>query len=212
MRQKRARMSNPEVETPDVEGAATDQLAHLFDPAALARAIEAILMVVDEPVTELTLASVLEITVDQVVDALEFLVPSYEDRGFTLKAINGGWRFYSNPDCSAVVEKFVLDGQQNRLTQAALETLAVIAYRQPVSRARVSAIRGVNVEAVMKTLITRGLVEEYGVENETGAILYKTTSYFLERLGLNALTDLPPLAPHLPDLDALDEILDSLTD
>ena len=205
-------MSNPEVETPDVEGAATDQLAHLFDPAALARAIEAILMVVDEPVTELTLASVLEITVDQVVDALEFLVPSYEDRGFTLKAINGGWRFYSNPDCSAVVEKFVLDGQQNRLTQAALETLAVIAYRQPVSRARVSAIRGVNVEAVMKTLITRGLVEEYGVENETGAILYKTTSYFLERLGLNALTDLPPLAPHLPDLDALDEILDSLTD
>jgi segregation and condensation protein B len=205
-------MSNPEVETPDVEGAATDQLAHLFDPAALARAIEAILMVVDEPVTELTLASVLEVTVDQVVDALEFLVPSYEDRGFTLKAINGGWRFYSNPDCSAVVEKFVLDGQQNRLTQAALETLAVIAYRQPVSRARVSAIRGVNVEAVMKTLITRGLVEEYGVENETGAILYKTTSYFLERLGLNALTDLPPLAPHLPDLDALDEILDSLTD
>jgi segregation and condensation protein B len=212
MRQKRARMSNPEVETPDVEGAATDQLAHLFDPAALARAIEAILMVVDEPVTELTLASVLEVTVDQVVDALEFLVPSYEDRGFTLKAINGGWRFYSNPDCSAVVEKFVLDGQQNRLTQAALETLAVIAYRQPVSRARVSAIRGVNVEAVMKTLITRGLVEEYGVENETGAILYKTTSYFLERLGLNALTDLPPLAPHLPDLDGLDEILDSLTD
>jgi segregation and condensation protein B len=212
MRQKRARMSNPEVETPDVEGAATDQLAHLFDPAALARAIEAILMVVDEPVTELTLASVLEVTVDQVVGALEFLVPSYEDRGFTLKAINGGWRFYSNPDCSAVVEKFVLDGQQNRLTQAALETLAVIAYRQPVSRARVSAIRGVNVEAVMKTLITRGLVEEYGVENETGAILYKTTSYFLERLGLNALTDLPPLAPHLPDLDALDEILDSLTD
>jgi segregation and condensation protein B len=205
-------MSNPEVETPDVEGAATDQLAHLFDPAALARAIEAILMVVDEPVTELTLASVLEVTVDQVVDALEFLVPSYEDRGFILKAINGGWRFYSNPDCSAVVEKFVLDGQQNRLTQAALETLAVIAYRQPVSRARVSAIRGVNVEAVMKTLITRGLVEEYGVENETGAILYKTTSYFLERLGLNALTDLPPLAPHLPDLDALDEILDSLTD
>jgi segregation and condensation protein B len=212
MRQKRARMSNPEVETPDVEGAATDQLAHLFDPAALARAIEAILMVVDEPVTELTLASVLEVTVDQVVDALEFLVPSYEDRGFILKAINGGWRFYSNPDCSAVVEKFVLDGQQNRLTQAALETLAVIAYRQPVSRARVSAIRGVNVEAVMKTLITRGLVEEYGVENETGAILYKTTSYFLERLGLNALTDLPPLAPHLPDLDTLDEILDSLTD
>ena len=178
----------------------------------LARSIEAILMVVDEPVTELTLATVLEVPVELVVAALEALVPSYSDRGFALKAINGGWRFYSHPDFSSAVEKFVLDGQQNRLTQAALETLAVIAYRQPVSRARVSAIRGVNVEAVMKTLITRGLVEEYGVENETGAILYKTTSYFLERLGLNALTDLPPLAPHLPDIDSLDEILDSLTD
>jgi segregation and condensation protein B len=212
MRQKRKKMSNPEVETPALEVVEDSQLSHVFDPAALARSIEAILMVVDEPVTELTLASVLQVTVDQVVDALEALVPSYADRGFTLKAINGGWRFYSHPDCSDVVEKFVLDGQQNRLTQAALETLAVIAYRQPISRARVSAIRGVNVEAVMKTLITRGLVEEYGVENETGAILYKTTSYFLERLGLNALTDLPPLAPHLPDIDGLDEILDSLTD
>lgn len=201
-------MSNPEVETTEVEG----QLTHVFDAAQLARSIEAILMVVDEPVSELTLASVLQVTVDQVVDALESLVPTYEGRGFTLKAINGGWRFYSHPDCSEAVEKFVLDGQQNRLTQAALETLAVIAYRQPVSRARVSAIRGVNVEAVMKTLITRGLVEEYGVENETGAILYKTTSYFLERLGLNSLADLPPLAPHLPDIDGLDEILDSLTD
>ena len=183
-------MSNPEVE----------------------RSIEAILMVVDEPVTELTLASVLGVTVDEVAAALANLTGSYDGRGFCLKAISGGWRFYSNPDCSSIVEKFVLDGQQNRLTQAALETLAVIAYRQPVSRARVSAIRGVNVEAVMKTLVTRGLVEEYGVEPETGAILYKTTSYFLERLGLNSLDDLPALAPYLPDLDRLDEVLESLTD
>ena len=178
----------------------------------LQRSIEAILMVVDEPVTELTRASVLEVTVDENIVVLEHLSTSYDDRGFALKAINGGWRFYSHPDLSPVVEKFVLDGQQNRLTQAALETLAVIAYRQPVSRARVSAIRGVNVEAVMKTLITRGLVEEYGVESETGAILYKTTSYFLERLGLKNLEDLPALAPYLPDLDRLDEVLDSLTD
>ena len=205
-------MSNPDVESPALEVVEDSQLSHVIDSAALARSIEAILMVVDEPVTELTLASVLQVTVDQVIGALDALVPSYVDRGFTLKAINGGWRFYSHPDCSDVVEKFVLDGQQNRLTQAALETLAVIAYRQPISRARVSAIRGVNVEAVMKTLVTRGLVEEYGVENETGAILYKTTTYFLERLGLNALTDLPPLAPHLPDIEGLDEILDSLTD
>ena len=178
----------------------------------LGRSIEAILMVVDEPVTELTLAQVLEVPVDQVVEALEYLTGTYEERGFLLKAVAGGWRFYSAPEYSSVVEKFVLDGQQNRLTQAALETLAVIAYRQPVSRARVSAIRGVNVEAVMKTLITRGLVEEFGVEHETGAILYKTTTYFLERLGIKSLDDLSPLAPHLPDLDGLDEILESLTD
>ena len=205
-------MIENEISTPEVETLPAEVAPASFDLVAIGRQIEAILMVVDEPVTEITLASVLQVPVDQIVAALEALVPTYEDRGFTLKAINGGWRFYSHPECSDVVEKFVLDGQQNRLTQAALETLAVIAYRQPISRARVSAIRGVNVEAVMKTLVTRGLVEEYGLENETGAIFYKTTSYFLERLGLNALTDLPPLAPHLPDIDGLDEILDSLTD
>jgi len=205
-------MSEFEVEGTSVTEPSEGQLAHVYDQATLGRSIEAILMVVDEPVTEMTLATVLEVTVDQVVQALAALTLSYGDRGFALKAINGGWRFYSDPEFSQAVEKFVLDGKKNRLTQAALETLAVIAYRQPISRARVSAIRGVNVEAVMKTLITRGLVEEYGVENETGAILYKTTSYFLERLGLNKLEDLPPLAPHLPDIDGLDEILDSLTD
>lgn len=176
------------------------------------RSIEAILMVVDEPVTESILANVLGRTVEEIDSAIEQLVMRCDNRGFALKRINGGWRFYSHPDYSAVVEKFVLDGQQSRLTQAALETLSVVAYRQPVSRARVSAIRGVNVEAVMKTLVTRGLVEESGLEHESGAILYKTTSYFLERLGLNSLEDLPALAPYLPRLDALDDILDSLTD
>jgi segregation and condensation protein B len=178
----------------------------------LHRSIEAILMVVDEPVSETTLATILEHTVEEVEGALTELVNSYEGRGFELKKINGGWRFYSHPDQASVVERFVLDGQQSRLTQAALETLAVIAYRQPISRARVSAIRGVNVEAVMKTLVNRGLVEEAGVEGESGAILYKTTSYFLERLGVNSIDDLPALAPYLPDLAALDEVLDSLTD
>lgn len=176
------------------------------------RSIEAILMVVDEPVTELTLAQVLERPVEEIEEALARLSQSYEDRGFALKKIGGGWRFYSHPGLAAVVERFVLDGQQSRLTQAALETLSVVAYRQPVSRARVSAIRGVNVEAVMKTLITRGLVEESGIEHETGAILYTTTSFFLERLGLNSLDDLPALAPYLPNLEALDDILDSLTE
>lgn len=178
----------------------------------LERSIEAILMVVDEPVTEITLAHVTGSPVEQISSAIENLLSSYDDRGFELRQINGGWRFYSKAEYSSVVEKFVLDGQQSRLTQAALETLAVIAYRQPVSRARVSAIRGVNVEAVMKTLVTRGLVEESGIEPETGAILYITTTYFLERLGLNSLSDLPALAPYLPDLDRLDEVLGSLID
>jgi segregation and condensation protein B len=178
----------------------------------LEHSIEAILMVIDEPVTEETLAKVLDRSSEEIASALVTLVSSYEQNGFELRQISGGWRFYSRPEYSAVVERFVLDGQQSRLTQAALETLAVIAYRQPVSRARVSAIRGVNVEAVMKTLVTRGLVEEFGLESETGAILYRTTTYFLERLGLNSIADLPALAPYLPDLDRLDEILGALTD
>ena len=178
----------------------------------LHRSIEAILMVVDEPVSETTLASILERPEVEIEQALTELVASFEGRGFELKKINGGWRFYSHADQASVVEKFVLDGQQAKLTQAALETLAVIAYKQPVSRARVSAIRGVNVEAVMKTLVNRGLVEESGTEHETGAILYRTTSYFLERIGLNRIEDLPSLAPFLPDIDGLDEVIASLTD
>jgi len=180
----------------------------------LKKSLEAILMVVDEPVAEIVLAQITEVPTEEVVAELNEMAASCEEegRGFQLRAIAGGWRFYSHPDQSPVVEKFVLDGQQSRLTQAALETLAVIAYRQPVSRARVSAIRGVNVEAVMKTLITRGLVEESGIEHETGAILYKTTSYFLEKVGVNSIDDLPALAPFLPDADGLDEVLATLTE
>ena len=178
------------------------------------RSIEAILMVVDEPLSELVLAQIIEVPTEEISSLLEEMGLAYEQegRGFQLRHIAGGWRFYSHPDLAPLVEKFVLDGQQSRLTQAALETLAVSAYRQPISRARVSAIRGVNVEAVMKTLVTRGLVEESGTEHETGAILYQTTSYFLEKLGLNTAADLPALAPFLPDVDGLDEILATLID
>ena len=180
----------------------------------LHRCLEAILMVVEEPVSEVILAQIIERPTDEIRQGLLNMAQKYqsEDRGFELRQVSGGWRFYSHPDMASLVEKFVLDGQQARLTQAALETLSVIAYKQPVSRARVSAIRGVNVEAVMKTLVTRGLVEESGVEHETGAILYSTTSFFLERLGLNAVSDLPALAPFLPDIDGLDEVIASLTD
>jgi len=180
----------------------------------LQRSIEAILMVVEEPVSEVVLAQIIETPTEQVLEALTNLAAEYETtgRGFALKQIAGGWRFYSHPDLAPLVEKFVLDGQQAKLTQAALETLAVIAYRQPISRARVSAIRGVNVEAVMKTLVTRGLVEECGIEHETGAILYRTTHYFLERIGVNRVEDLPALAPFLPNIDGLDEVIASLTE
>jgi segregation and condensation protein B len=180
----------------------------------LERSIEAILMVVEEPLSEVVLAQIIERPTEEILEALHRLAGEYESqaRGFELKQISGGWRFYSHHDLAPLVEKFVLDGQQARLTQAALETLAVIAYRQPISRARVSAIRGVNVEAVMKTLVNRGLVEECGIEHETGAILYRTTNYFLERIGLNRVEDLPALAPFLPDVDGLDEVIASLTD
>lgn len=180
----------------------------------LKRALEAILMVVDEPVAEIVLAQITEVPTEQIHQTLLDLSASYveEERGFELREVAGGWRFYSHPDQAPLVEKFVLDGQQSRLTQAALETLAVIAYRQPVSRARVSAIRGVNVEAVMKTLVTRGLVEEAGVEQETGAILYATTPLFLEKLGLSRIDELPALAPFLPNADGIDEVLSTLTD
>ena len=180
----------------------------------LHRCLEAILMVVDEPVSEMVLAQIIEAPTEEISAALRTLADRYEQeqRGFELRQVSGGWRYYSHPEMAPLVEKFVLDGQQARLTQAALETLAVIAYRQPISRARVSAVRGVNVEAVMKTLVNRGLVEETGIEGESGAVLYKTTSFFLEKLGLNSISDLPALAPFLPNVDGLDEILSTLTD
>jgi segregation and condensation protein B len=170
-------------------------------------AIEAVLMVVDEPVAEVVLAQVVERPTEEVARVLADLAAEYDDagRGFELRHVSGGWRLYTRADCAPFVERFVRDGQQARLTQAALETLAVVAYRQPVSRSRIAAIRGVNVDAVMRTLVTRGLVTEVGTEHETGALLYGTTPYFLERLGLDSVDELPPLTDYLPDPYSLDE-------
>lgn len=177
-------------------------------PGGIRAALEAVLMVVDEPVTTVALASALEQPTDAVEIALAELEAGYEEqrRGFTLRQVGGGWRMYSRHEYAPVVERFVLDGQQARLTQASLETLAVIAYRQPVSRSRVAAVRGVNVDGVIRTLLTRGLVEEVGQDPESTAILYGTTSTFLERLGLRSIDELPALAPYLPEVDVLDEI------
>ena len=163
--------------------------------------LEAILLVADEPVPEVLLAQVLERPRHEVATGLRALADEYtaDGRGFDLREIAGGWRFYTREDCAPLVERFVRDGQEVRLTQAALETLAVIAYRQPVSRARVSAVRGVNCDGVIRTLVLRGLVEDCGTDQDTGAILYRTTGYFLERLGMASLDDLPALAPFLPE-------------
>src|ERR1022692_3100210 len=163
--------------------------------------LEAILLVADEPVADVVLAQALELPREDVAAALRQLASAYdtEQRGFELREVAGGWRYYTREEYAAVVEKFVRDGQEVRLTQAALETLAVVAYRQPVGRAQVSAVRGVNCDGVMRTLTLRGLVEEAGADQETGAILFRTTAYFLERLGLPSLEQLPDLAPFLPD-------------
>lgn len=178
------------------------------DPEWIRGAIEAILMVVDTPVDAIALATALEVPLGEVEDHLGALQQAYADRGFALRYVAGGWRIYSRPEYAEAVEKFLLDGAQARLTQASLETLAVIAYRQPISRGRVSAVRGVNVDGVVRTLLSRGLIEERG-EGEGGAILYGTTPYFLQRMGLNSLDELPALAPFLPDADLLDEIAEA---
>ena len=183
-----------------------DDTQHAEGPG-LRASLEAILLVADEPVPVVVLAQVLERPRNEVSAVLNDLAEEYRsgDRGFDLREIAGGWRYYTREDCAPLVERFVSDGQEVRLTQAALETLAVVAYRQPVSRARVSAVRGVNCDSVMRTLVLRGLVEETGTDAETGALLYRTTGYFLERLGLASLEDLPDLAPFLPeDIEDID--------
>jgi segregation and condensation protein B len=176
---------------------------------SLRAALEALLMVAEEPMTTSTLATLTRTPQDEVVTTLHDLAQEYavQERGFDLRELAGGWRYWTRDNCAQVVERFVLDGQHGRLSQAGLETLAVVAYRQPVTRARISAIRGVNVDGVVRTLVTRGLIEETGHDHETGAHLYRTTNYFLERLGLKTLEELPPIAAHLPMPDSVEEVL-----
>jgi len=191
------------VEPEDGAGAGTDAAPQPPLPALL----EAVLLVTDEPVPAVTLAQVVERPTHEVEEVLQSLADSYaaQGRGFELRPVAGGWRLYTRADCAPWVERFVLDGQQARLTQAALETLAVIAYRQPVTRARVSAVRGVNVDGVVRTLVARGLITEAGTDAETGGVLYATTGLLLEKLGLQSLDDLPSLAPLLPEIADVEE-------
>ncbi|RYV50865.1 SMC-Scp complex subunit ScpB [Pengzhenrongella frigida] len=204
--------------TPDV---AADELA--FDvadlPGGALAALEAVLMVADEPIPAVQLASVLALPTAVVEELCAELAAEYRGlvdgrptgarpRGFDLRRAGNGWRIYSAPAYADVVGRFVLEGQTARLTQAALETLAVIAYRQPATRGQVSAVRGVNVDGVVRTLTSRGLVAEIGTDPSSGAVLYGTTGYFLERMGLGSLDEMPPLAPYLPDFDAFEGVDD----
>lgn len=169
-------------------------------------AIEAILMVVDEPVDSADIAAAVNVPQSQVVDMLHALRDEYADpaapRGFELREVEGKWRIYSSRLYADAVGTFIVEGQSARLSQAALETLAVVAYRQPVTRGQISQVRGVNVDSVMKTLSARGLVTEVGEVG--GALQYGTTTEFLERVGLASLDELPELAPYLPDLEDVD--------
>lgn len=197
----------------EVDNEVTDvDAADELGAPSLRAALEALLLLADEPMSVMTLAEATRTPVEKVESVVAELASEYTEqgRGFDLREVAGGWRFYTRAECSPLIERWILDGQQARLTQASLETLAVIAYQQPVSRGRVSAVRGVNVDGVIKTLLTRGLIEEAGTDNESQAILYRTTGYFLERLGISTLDELPPLAEHLPDLGDLDEVLDSV--
>ncbi len=173
----------------------------------LSAVLEALLLVTDEPVPATTFAQVAGRSTIDVEQALTALAEDLlrQGRGFELRLVAGGWRLYTREDCAPYVERFLLDGQQARLTQAALETLAVIAYRQPVTRARVSAVRGVNVDGVVRTLQARGLIVDAGQDTDSAGTLYRTTPLFLERLGLQSLDDRPARAPLLPELDELDD-------
>ena len=178
----------------------------------VAGALEALLLLAAEPVTEFELAQAVGVPESVVAETLTELVAFYAEtgRGFELRQVGGGWRYYTREEYADLITRSVVEGQQSRLSQAALETLAVVAYTQPISRARVSAVRGVNVDGVMRTLLARGLIEEAGHDPESGAVLFTTTSYFLERMGLNTLDDLPPLAPQLPEVEELEAELGQL--
>jgi segregation and condensation protein B len=178
----------------------------LADPAVLRAAVEAVLFVSDAPVTATALAAGLQRPVPEIEAALRDLARELANRGsgVELREIGEGVRLYTRPELAGPIESFLMDGQRVRLTQAALETLAVVAYRQPVTRARISAIRGVNVDGVVRTLIARGLITEVGSDPDTGGGLFRTTELFLEKMGLRSLDELPSLAPLLPDLTRLE--------
>ncbi|MCG7597693.1 SMC-Scp complex subunit ScpB [Mycobacterium sp. PSTR-4-N] len=205
----------PEDFSPDAEPDNEPDAEHVeadLEDAELDAVLEALLLVVDTPVPVDALATATDAPAARVAERLQLLADGFAARGsgIDLREAGGGWRMYTRARYAPYVEKLLLDGARTRLTRAALETLAVVAYRQPVTRARVSAVRGVNVDAVIRTLVARGLITEAGTDPDSGAVTFATTELFLERLGLSSLTDLPDIAPLLPNVDVIDDISENL--
>lgn len=204
----------PTVDELDHDPTIDDENERFLDDAALRSALEAVLLVVDSPISTEELATVVDQDRLRVRATLREMSEELTaaNSGIDLRFAGDGWRFYTRAEFAPYVENLLLDGARSKLTRAALETLAVIAYRQPVTRARVSAIRGVNVDGVMRTLLARGLINEAGADGQTHATTYETTELFLERLGLASLTELPDIAPLLPDVDVIDDLGEELLD
>ncbi len=198
----------------DADGPGIPDIAEAapMDAEELGSVLEALLLVVDSPVTIEALAAATQQPAYRIATKLQQMSEELaaRDSGIDLRNTDEGWRMYTRAKFAPYVEKLLLDGARSKLTRAALETLAVVAYRQPVTRARVSAVRGVNVDAVMRTLLARGLITEAGTDEDSGAVTFATTALFLERLGLTSLADLPDIAPLLPDVDTIEELSESL--
>lgn len=200
------------VEAEDATAESEYVLDEILDEDELVRILEALLLIVDMPVSAEALGSATEQPAHYVAETLRKMADDYAARqsGIDLRETGGGWRMYTRSRYAPYVERLLLDGARSKLTRAALETLAVVAYRQPVTRARVSAVRGVNVDAVIRTLVARGLITEAGTDPDSGATTFSTTELFLERLGLSSLAELPDIAPLLPDVDVIDDLSETL--
>lgn len=181
-----------------------------LDTPPLRQILEALLLIADAPVTEAQLAAAAETDTATVAAQLRTWQAELTESasGFDLRSTAEGWRLYTRRDYAPYVERMLLDGSRAKLTRAALETLAVIAYRQPVTRSRIAAVRGVNVDGVVRTLAARGLIVEAGTDEETGGLQYRTTELFLDRMGITSLAELPDITPLLPDIDIVDELSD----